>query len=65
LLAGQSKSALPGTSDIGLFSYCESIVRFATEVSSGAFDLGVTWEKLHRSEIAGAPVDQGCFGSSQ
>lgn len=47
-LAGQSMSALPGYSDINLFCYRQGVIHFNTEVSDGAFDLGVAEEKLHR-----------------
>jgi hypothetical protein len=40
-LAGQSMSALSGTSDINLFCYRQGVVHFNTEVSDGAFDVSV------------------------
>ena len=43
---GQSMSALPGISDIYLFRYCQGIIRLDTEISNGAFDLGVAKQKL-------------------
>ena len=39
-LAGQSMSALPGCFS-NLFCYRQGVIHFNTEVSDGAFDLGV------------------------
>ena len=64
-LVGQSMSALPGNSDINLFCYGQGVIDLDAEVSDGAFDLGVAEQKLHGPQVAGAPVDQGGFGSSE
>ena len=64
-LVGQSTSALPGNSDINLFCYGQGVIDLDAEVSDGAFDLGVAEQKLHGPQVAGAPVDQGGFGSSE
>ena len=57
-------SALPGNSDINLFCYGQGVIDLDAEVSDGAFDL-VAEQKLHGPQVAGAPVDQGGFGSSE
>jgi hypothetical protein len=46
-LVGQSMSALPGNSDIDLFCYGQGVIDLDTEVSDGAFDLGVAERELH------------------
>src|SRR5258707_13211995 len=46
-LVGQSMSALPGNSDIDLFRYGQGVIDLDTEVSDGAFDLGVAEQELH------------------
>jgi len=61
---GQSMSALPGTSDINLFCYCQSIVYFDPEIPDRAFDLGVTEHELDSPKIAGPPVDQSSLRAS-
>jgi hypothetical protein len=53
---GQSKSALPGISDINLFRYCQSIVYFDSEIPDRAFDLDVAMDS---PKVAHAPVNQG------
>jgi hypothetical protein len=35
-------SALPGLSDIYLFRYCNRVIDLDAQISSGAFDPGVT-----------------------
>ena len=51
-------SAPPSISDISLFRYCESIIDFDAEVPDGALDFRVTEQKLHRPQVAGAPIDR-------
>jgi hypothetical protein len=48
-----------------LFCYCQGIVDLDAEVSNGAFNFGVTEQELDGSQITGASVDEGCFGSAQ
>jgi hypothetical protein len=57
-------SALPPLSDIHLFSNGESIINLDAKIPSGTFYLAMAKQELHRSQIAGAPVNQGRFGSS-
>jgi hypothetical protein len=64
-LLGQSMSALPGNSDIDLFCYGQGVIDLDTEVSDGAFDLGVAEQELHGPQVTSAPVDQGRFGPSE
>ena len=42
-------SALPGYSDVNLFSYGQRIINLDTEIPDGAFNLRVAQEDLHRS----------------
>jgi hypothetical protein len=46
-----------------LFCYRQGVIHFNTEVSDGAFDLGVAEEKLHRPQISGSAIDQSRLGS--
>jgi hypothetical protein len=55
----------PGISDINLFGYRQCIIDLDSEISDGAFDLGVAKQKLDSPEIAGVPVNQGRFSASQ
>jgi hypothetical protein len=55
--SGRACPLCPGTSDINLFRYCQSIVYFDPEISDRAFDLDVAKQKLDRPKIARAPVD--------
>jgi hypothetical protein len=48
-----------------LFCYGKGIIDLDPEVSDGAFDLGVSEQKLHGSQIASASVGQGCLCSSE
>ena len=54
----------PGSSDVNLFRYGEGIIDLDTEVPDSAFDLGVTEQELHGSQITSTAVDQGCLGPS-
>jgi hypothetical protein len=39
----------PGTSDINLFRYCQSIIHFDAKISDHAFDFGVAEPRLYGS----------------
>jgi hypothetical protein len=54
---GQSYSALPGSSDINLFSYGESVVDLNAEIAHRALDLLVSQQQLYCSQVAGPAVD--------
>ena len=43
----------------------DRVIDFDSEVANGAFDLRMSEQKLHRSEIPGASVDQYCLRASQ
>jgi hypothetical protein len=62
---GRACPLCPGGSDVDLFSYGKGIVDLDAEVSNRALDLGMAEEKLHRSEVACAPVDEGRLGSPE
>ena len=49
---GRACPLCPGTSDINLFCYCQSITHFDAEISDRAFDLGVAKQKLDSPKIA-------------
>jgi hypothetical protein len=53
---GRACPLCPSNSDINLFCYGQGIIDLDAEVSDGAFDLGVSEQKLHGSQVAGAPV---------
>ena len=40
--AGRACPLCPGNSDVNLFRYGQGIIDFDTEISNGAFDLGVS-----------------------
>jgi hypothetical protein len=63
---GSGKACLlrPGSSDVNLFRNGEGVIDLDTEVPDSAFDLGVTEQELHGSQVAGTSVDQGCLGPS-
>src|SRR5581483_4176025 len=65
LKAGQNMSALPGISDINLFSYCQGVIDLDAKIPDRAFDLGMPEQELDGPEIPGAPVDQGSLGASE
>jgi len=50
--SGRACLLCPGTSDIDLFCYCQSIIYLDAEISDRAFDLGVAKQKLDSPEIA-------------
>src|SRR5207249_1086408 len=58
-----TKSTRP--SHINLFRDGKFIINLDAEVSDGTFDLGMAEQQLNRSQMPGAPVDQGGLGSSQ
>jgi hypothetical protein len=58
-------SALPLSSDVDLFRYCEGIVDLDAEISNGAFDPPMAKKKLDGPKVARPSVDQGRFGSPQ
>jgi len=55
---GQSVSALPSFSDIDFFSNFQSVVNLNAEVSDSTFNLGVTEQQLHCTQIPSSPVDE-------
>ena len=58
---GQGVSALPLSSDVNLFRYCDSIIDLDAEISDGALNLGVTPQELNRPQITCPSIDQGGF----
>jgi hypothetical protein len=53
------------SSDVGLFGDFESVIHLDAEIPHGALDFGVPEQKLDRSEISGALVDQRGLGPAQ
>jgi hypothetical protein len=49
----------PGTSDVHLLGDCESTIDFNPEVTDSVLDFPMAQQKLHRSKVAGTPVDEG------
>ena len=60
---GQSRPALPGTSNLNLFRHGKRIVNLDAKIPDGTLDPGVTKQKL--DGCAGYPVDERRLGSSQ
>ncbi len=64
-LMSQRMFALPLLSDVNLFGNCDSVIDLNAEISDGTFDLGVTKQKLHGTQVPCASIDQGCLGSPE
>ena len=70
---GQSAAALPPrvqreysqTSDVDFFCYLQRIVNLDAEVTNGGLDLGMSKQKLYRTQISRSTVDQRRLGSPQ
>jgi hypothetical protein len=62
---GQSTSLCPVRSNVDLLRYCEGIVHIDAEIPDSALYLGATEQKLNRSQIPGAAVNQRCLGPPQ
>ena len=62
--SGRACLLRPGSSDVNLFRNGEGVIDLDTEVPDSAFDLGVTEQELHGSQITSTSVDQGCLGPS-
>jgi hypothetical protein len=54
---GRARPLCPGDSDVNLFRYCQGVIDLDAQVSDRAFDLGVSKQELHGSQIARAPID--------
>ena len=57
--------ALPGSSDIDLFGYRDSVIHLDAQVPHGALDLGVAQEELNGTQVTRASIDQGSLGPPQ
>ena len=69
LLAPFAQSDRPGgarqlCSDLDPLCDFEGIVDLDAKVADGTFDAGVAEQKLHRTQVPRAAVDQGRFGST-
>ena len=64
-MSGRACPLCPGTSDINLFRYCQSVIDFNAKVSDRTFDLGMPKQQLDGPQVARPPVDQGCLCTSQ
>ena len=62
---GRACPLCPSISDLNLLRDRERVVDLDAEISDGAFNLGMTKQELHCSEVAGAPVYQRGLGSPQ
>ena len=58
---GKASPLCPCSSDVDLFRDGESIIDLNPEIADSAFDLGVTEQELHGSQITSTAVDQGCL----
>ena len=59
---GGARRLCPGSSDIDLFSYGESIIDFDAEIPDSALALGVAQQQLDGTQITGSTVDECCLG---
>src|SRR5262245_301838 len=64
-LKGRAFPLCPGSSDVDLLGYRDSVIYLDAQVSHGALDLGVTEKELNGTQIPCAPVDQGSLGPPQ
>jgi hypothetical protein len=53
---GQSRPALPRTSDVDLLRYCKGVVDLDAEIAHGALDLGMAEQQLNGPQIAGSAI---------
>ena len=56
---GQSRIALPKSSNVDLLCDAEVVVDLNSKVSHRTLDLRVSKQKLHRAQVARAAIDQG------
>ena len=56
------RAATSAPSDLGLFRNLQCIIDLDTEVSHGAFQLGVAKQQLDRPQVLGSLVDQRRLG---
>ena len=54
-----------GASDVDFLGNLDRVVDLNAEVANGAFDLRMSEQKLYRSEVPGAPVDQNRLRAPQ
>jgi len=64
-MKGRALLLCPASSDVDLLGYGEGIVHIYAEIPDSALYLGVTEQKLNRSQIPGAAVNQRCLGPPQ
>ena len=64
-MKGRAHLLCPASSDVDLLGYGEGIVHIYAEIPDSALYLGVTEQKLNRSQIPGAAVNQRCLGPPQ
>jgi len=62
---GKASRLCPGSSDVDLFGYGESVVDLNAEVAHRALDLLVSQQKLYCPQIARAAVDECRLCSAQ
>jgi hypothetical protein len=62
LVLGGAGPLCPDTSDVNFLGDLERVVDLYTEVANSAFDLGMAEQKLHRTQVPSATVDQRRFG---
>jgi len=56
---GQSRIALPESSNVDLLWDAEGVIDLNSEVSHRTLDLRVSKQKLHRAQVARPAIDQG------
>jgi hypothetical protein len=63
--AGKASPLCPGTSDINLFRYCQSVIDLDAKIPDRAFDLGMTEQELNGPQVACSSIDQCRFCTTQ
>src|SRR2546430_6285196 len=60
---GRAGQLCPGSSDVDLPRYSESVVDLNAEISHGALDLRMAEQELNGTHVAGSAINQRRLGS--
>jgi hypothetical protein len=60
---GRAGQLCPGSSDVDLPRYSESVVDLNAEITHGALDLSMAKQKLDGTHVAGSAINQRRLGS--
>jgi hypothetical protein len=62
---GRAGQLCPGSSDVDLPRYSESVVDLNAEITHGALDLSMAKQKLDGTHVAGSAINQRRLGSAE